>query len=283
MRIVIVGCGYVGTELGVQLAAAGDVVYGIRRHVEGLPEAVLPAEGNVTDRDSLYSALIAAGTPDVVVYTAAAGQRDERTYRDVYVEGLRNTIDVASEMGTPRRVLFTSSTAVYGQADGSWVDESSPTEPAHWNGAIMLEAEQALRDGDVPGTALRLGGIYGPGRNRLIERVRTGEARLAPGPLYTNRIHRDDAVSALRCLIDREVAGDSLDPVYVGVDDEPADEAEVLRWLAERIGAPEPQPAGEGAAPTRGSKRCRNALLRAAGWSPCYPSFREGYAALLEG
>jgi nucleoside-diphosphate-sugar epimerase len=146
----------------------------------------------------------------------------------------------------------------------------------------MLEAERLLAS--AAGVALRLGGIYGPGRTRLIDGVRAGRATIRPGPpRWTNRIHRDDAAGALRHLIGCALAGAALEAVYVGVDDEPADDAVVLRWLSQRLGAPPPPGADDAAPPGRsGNKRCRNARLRATGYAFAYPSFREGYGALID-
>ena len=164
------------------------------------------------------------------------------------------------------------------------VDETSPTEPTTATARILVEAEACVAR--APGTAsiLRLGGIYGPGRTRLIEQVRRGEARIPAGPpVYTNRIHRDDAAAALDHLLELP----ALDPVYLGVDDDPAELATVLHWLAERMGAPAPRPADpeQDDAPAgrrrRTSKRCSNARLRGSGFSFRYPSFRDGYGAML--
>jgi len=141
---------------------------------------------------------------------------------------------------------------------------------------------------------LRLGGIYGPGRTRLIDMVRGGKATLPAGSKLTNRIHRDDAAAAIvhLCTMDAEPA-----PLYLGVDNEPAELGEVLRFLAAELGLPQPasaEPAsgvtaGAGGAsgsgePSRGgNKRVSNALLRGTGFELEYPSFREGYRAILAG
>jgi nucleoside-diphosphate-sugar epimerase len=186
----------------------------------------------------------------------------------------------------PPAVLFTSSTAVYAQQDGEWVDEDSPTEPHQWSGLRMLEAEQLLAASGLSGTALRLGGIYGPGRTRLVEGVRSGRALTRPGPArYTNRIHRDDAAGVLHHLVELALAGRELPDRLIGVDDEPADEAEVLHWLAARLGVPPPgeaRPEAPAAGRAATNKRCRNARLRALGYAFRYRTFREGYGELLE-
>lgn len=286
-RVLVVGCGYVGSELARRLVADGHGVFGLRRGAGPLPQGVQGLRADLCDRAALRAALarVEHGGIDAVVYAAAADRADDEAYRRAYVEGLANVVGWAEAQGMrPPRLLFTSSTAVYAQSDGSWVDEDSPTTPTHFSGIRMLEAERLLAP--AGGTALRFGGIYGPGRTRLIDGVRAGRATIRPGPpRWTNRIHRDDAAGALRHLIGRALAGAALDPVYVGVDDEPADDAEVLRWLAQRLGLPPPAAAagGEAAPPGRGgNKRCRNARLRATGYAFSYPSFREGYGALID-
>jgi nucleoside-diphosphate-sugar epimerase len=291
-RILIAGCGYVGTACAVQLLADGHTVFGLRRNPEGLPDGVHRIAADLCNSESLHPALaeVEHGGIDAVVYAAAADRGDEESYRRIYVDGLRHVSEWAQRQGmrTPH-LLFTSSTAVYTQTDGSWVDESSPTEPTQFNGACMLEAEGLLAGRSGGGTVLRLGGLYGPGRTRLVESVRTGRASIRPGPpRWTNRIHRDDAAGALRHLLIRGLAGGSLDPVYIGVDEQPADEAEVLRWLAATLGA-DPPPVASGSAPATGregrsgsNKRCDSRRLRAAGYRFRYPTYREGYTALID-
>ena len=222
----------------------------------------------------------------LAVFLAASGDAAQPAF------GTLATVAALAALGiSPARlpglawVGYLSTTGAYGDRQGAWVDEDSPTEPTHFSGVRMLEAERLVAA--AGGVSLRLGGIYGPGRTRLIDAVRAGRASIRPGPPHwTNRIHRDDAAGALRHLIERSLAGAALAPVYVGVDDEPADEAEVLRWLAARLGLPEPPVAPSAARPPGrprgGNKRCRNARLRASGYAFAYPTFREGYGALID-
>ena len=164
-----------------------------------------------------------------------------------------------------------------------WVDEISPTEPTDFSGIRVLEGERLLLDSQLPATVVRLGGIYGPGRARLIESVRNGLAVCADGPpSYTNRIHRDDCAGALRHLMNLP----NPDRLYVGVDQEPAEQSAVLRWLATQLGVSPPrvEPSSEPHARRHHSnKRCRNTRLVACGYAFRYPTFREGYTALLAG
>ena len=155
--------------------------------------------------------------------------------------------------------------------------------PSAYSQTIVFQDDYSSNIGwtQVPGTALRLGGIYGPGRTRLLENVRSGRARYRAGtPRYTNRIHRDDCAGAIAHLMQEEAP----QPLYLGVDDDPAEEVVVLRWLAGVLGAPEPRPekgVGAGDRRSRGNKRCQNALLRDTGYTFHYPTFREGYTSLI--
>lgn len=282
MRVLIAGCGYVGSELGRRLAAAGHEAYGLRRDPSSLPASIRPVAADLGDAGALRAALDAALPTgfDAVVYAAAADGFDEARYRAAYVDGPRRLLDALLARGaTVRRFVFVSSTGVYAQQDGSWVDEDTPAEPPEFSGRALRDGERAVLAGPYPATVLRLGGIYGPGRTRLVDAVRTGAARAREG-LFTNRIHRDDAAGALAHLLGLDAPA----PLYLGVDDEPAEEPVILDWLADRLGVP--RPPRDAAAPRdglerRGNKRCRNARLRAAGYAFHFPTFREGFAALL--
>jgi len=275
-RVLIVGCGYVGGALATRLLVKGHEVFGLRRDPSALPPGVVGLEGDVSEVEGVGA--LPAGL-DSVVYAVGAKQRDEASYRAAYLDGLGHVLRALTEEGQdPSRILFTSSTSVYGQSRGEWVDESSPTHPRSFAGEIMLSAERLLHGSRFPSTVLRLGGIYGPGRTRLIDRVRGGEAvAVAETASYTNRIHRDDAAGAIAHLL----ALPDPEATYVGVDEDPADTAEVLRWIAERLGVALVETPASDSLPV-GSRRCSNAALRESGFRFDYPTYREGYAALME-
>jgi nucleoside-diphosphate-sugar epimerase len=280
-RILIAGCGYVGTALGQLLVTDADSVWGLRRRPDNLPPGIRRLEA-----DLAVSASLRDLPPDLdqVVYAVSPAGRDDALYRAAYVDGLARLLDALHDQGQRlRRIFLVSSTSVYGQAQGEWVDEESPTEPEQFAGRRILEGERLLRDGPWASCVLRLGGIYGPRRTGLIERVRAGRATLAPGPpRYTNRIHRDDCAGALRHLLRLE----RPENLYLGVDSEPADEATVLRWLAGVLGAPAPRLAPEEEVKSlraRANKRCRNDRLLRSGYAFRYPTFREGYSAVIAG
>ena len=316
MTVLLAGCGDLGTEAGLRFAAAGHRVVGWRRSPEKLPAEI---EGAVADLSSGELPPIPADTSAVVV-AIAADSPTEAAYRAAYVDGLSNVIDaVLASDGGIGRVLFVSSTAVYGDAGGGWIDEGTTPDPGGFSGRVIREAEELLFDrlqgtGITP-VCLRLGGIYGPGRTRLIDQVRGGTAVLPAEPRFTNRIHRDDAAAAIVRLCTMEAVPA---PVYLGVDNDPAELGEVLSFLAAELGLPRPpssggnaatgesersrggggEPARAGGEPARaggerargggepargGNKRCSNALLRGTGFEFQYPSFREGYRDILAG
>jgi nucleoside-diphosphate-sugar epimerase len=281
MTILLAGCGDLGTEAGLRFAAAGHRVVGWRRTPAKLPAEI---EGAAADLSTADLPPVPADTAAVVV-AVAADSPTEAAYRAAYVDGLSHVLDALARDGvTPRRVLFVSSTAVYGDAGGDWVDESTTPAPgSSFSGRILREAEDLLltrlHGTSTTAVLLRLGGIYGPGRTRLIDQVRSGSAVIPEDKRYTNRIHRDDAAGSILqlCTMAEEPA-----PVYVGVDDDPAELGDVLRFLASELGLDVP-PSGTVGEARGGNKRCSNALLRGTGFSFAYPTFREGYRDILAG
>ena len=280
MTILLAGCGDLGTEAGLRFAAAGHRVVGWRRSPDKLPAAI---EGAAANLSTAELPPVPADTTAVVIAVAADASTEE-AYRSAYLDGVAHVLDALDrDRVTPERVLFVSSTAVYGDAGGGWVNENTTPEPGGFSGRIMREAEEHLLKrlhgtGTTP-VVLRLGGIYGPGRTRLIDQVRTGAAVIPDQPRYTNRIHRDDAAGAIVHLCTMNAVPS---PAYLGVDNDPAELGDVLRFLAAELGLDVPPTDSLGSG-RGGNKRCSNALLRDTGFSFKYPSFREGYRDILAG
>lgn len=277
-RVLIAGCGYVGSRLAERLLEDGVRVWGLKRDPSTLPAGVGPVAGDVTRASSLD------GLPDevdAVVYAVSPSGRGEAAYRTAYVDGLRNVLDAVA--GSPR-VILVSSTGVYGQSDGRWVDEETPEEPADASARAILEGETLATERGQPGLALRLGGIYGPGRTWTVSRVLSGDAPCVAPDLYGNRIHRDDAAGALRHLL----ALPDPEPIYNGVDGEGAPLREVYAWVAERAGVSDPcegvDPEDARSEGRRGTnKRVSNDRLVSSGYDFIHPTFRDGYATLIPG
>ena len=276
-QVLIVGCGDLGTALGLRLAQRGWQVTGVRRDPSAFPAEITPLAADLLkdEKPAAWPAKV-----DYLIYCPAAGNRDAELYQQLYVEGLQR---VLGWLGDGRKqlsyLLQISSTGVYAQSEGEWVTENSPALADSETAKALIRAEDVVLRSGVPASVVRLAGIYGPGRTRLIEQVRGGLCVPEEPVQYSNRIHRDDAAALLEHLLVQVEADELLAPCYLGVDDEPASMHEVASWLAAQLGV---SLLPEGATSGRvGSKRCSNELARESGWQPRYPSFREGYAEML--
>lgn len=285
MRVLIVGCGYVGIPLGALLGKRGHAVYGLRRSPSA--EAALTGAGirlvvgDVTDPASLSGL---PGPFDWVVHCVSAGRGGLDAYQRAYVEGTQHLLAHLANQA-PVKLVYTSSTSVYGQNDGAWVTEESATIPMAPTGRILLEAERlvlgAAGPGHVPGVVLRLAGIYGPGRDywrrQFIER--NGQMD-GDGERVLNMIHRDDVAGAITAALERGTPGE----VYNVVDDEPVTQRDLFSWLAMKMGtgAPTMGPL-ETAARKRGAtnKRvCNRKLRESLRFNGRFPTFRQGFETL---
>lgn len=287
MRTLILGCGYVGLQAGCELVHQGHEVYGVRRSEAA--QAELQAAGIrplVADLARPGGLDHLPGPFDWVVNTAASTQGGAADYRRVYLNGLRHVISWLSRM-VPRKYVYTSSTGVYGQIDGSLVEETALTEPSAETGRVLVETEQLLvaaaRETGFPGVVLRVAGIYGPGRGYWLKQFLRGEARLSgTGERILNMIHRDDVAGSIAAALAAGRAGET----YNAVDDEPVTQIDCFRWLAQRLGRELPPASDEPETIERRraltNKRVSNRKLKAElGYQFKYPTFREGYAAEL--
>lgn len=282
--ILIAGCGYVGGALARLLVEQGHSdVYALRRSPGLIPEGATPILLDLLDGQSLTKRLPSG--LDAVVYCAAPGTHDAAAYEAIYVKALQRLTEAIQTTSPGARVLLTSSTGVYPQHAGEWVDEESPAQPPTGSApALLREGEQWLQGAlGAQAVILRLSGIYGPGRDRLPRQVLSGQAVRYDRPLYTNRIHRDDCAGAIAHLLKLP----NPQPLYIGTDEEPADWSDVMTWLAKRLGVEVPPVvAFEGSASARqqrSHKRCTSRRLRESGFSLKYKTFREGYEAIIAG
>ncbi len=287
MRVLIVGCGYVGLPLGAELVRQGHEVFGVRRAASGAAElkavGIQPLVADVT-RAADLAAL--PGPFDWVVNCVAStrggGVED---YREVYLKGMRNMVEWLSA-APPRKFVYTSSTSVYGQTDGAPVKETSPTEPASETARVLVETEKALLAAapKFPAVVLRVAGIYGPERGRLLQQYLRDEAKIpGKGERFINMIHRDDLVGIIIAALKNGRPGE----VYNAVDDEPVAQIHFFRWLSETLGkwmppfAAEPEDAERKRGVT--NKKVQNRKLKMElGYQFKYPNFRKGYTAEIQ-
>jgi nucleoside-diphosphate-sugar epimerase len=294
MKCLIVGCGYVGLPLGAELARQGHEVFGLRRSASAENElkaaGVHPLIADITQPGSL------ARLPrdfDWVANCVAFGGGSADDYRKIYLEGNHNLISWLA-VSPPKKFLYTSSTSVYGQNDGSIVTEQSPAKPAADTAKVLVEAEKYLLDAacgsrgrsphlKFPAVILRVAGIYGPERGHWFRQFLRGEARIeGDGSRFLNMIHRDDVVGCIIAALKSARAGE----IYNAADDEPVSQLDFFRWLAATLDKPLPPAVSEDAdiVPKRGvtNKRVSNRKLKMElGYQFKHPNFRDGYGAKI--
>src|SRR5438874_3559413 len=269
-RSLIAGCGYVGQAAADLYHAAGWAVEGWTRSAESV--ATLSAKPYpICEVDISRRAKVAEcrKTFDAVIHCASSSGGDAEMYRQVYLDGARNLL----ETFPGSKLLFTSSTSVYAQRDGSCVTEESETAPVRETSRILLETESVVLGSG--GIVARLAGIYGPGRSALLNKFLSGTAVIDPeNDRFANEVHRDDIAAALFLLLSREARAAQI---YNVVDDQPILQSECYRWLARRLNRPLPPTGRSTHQRKRGdsNKRVSNAKLRQLGWTPQYPTFAE--------
>lgn len=271
--LLVIGPGYIGLEAALNARAEGARVYVLCRNPRKIPlfeeQGLHPLAGDLLNPESLPS------FPPVkrVLFSIAPDRHEAEDYEAVYVRGLRAALQ---RLQSAEKMIWISSTSVWAETPG-WVNEQTEPHPANRKGQILLEAEKFFLSSPFPGLVFRLSGIYGPGRNRAAA-FREGRWPETGTPLrYLNVIHRDDIVRGIRFLFERGAAGE----VYLGTDNEPFLNRDLALWLQSRISRESAVPVFLDGIP--GGKRCRNQKLKALGFEFLYPSFREGYEAILAG
>ena len=275
---LIAGCGFLGAAVAEELIARdwnGSDIHGVTRYPAGV--AALAATRiqatacDISNAEEVRQRLQNFRGVDVLVHSASSRGGGPNDYRKIYLDGARNLLDILQ----PRTFLFTSSTSVYAQNDGSWVTEESPAEPARDTGRILRETEELVLSRG--GIVARLSGIYGPGRWALLRKFLEGTAAIEDGGgRWVNQIHRDDAAAAIAFLLNNHCAPG----IYNISDGSPLTQLDCHKILADHFHKPLP-PAGS-ADPNRKrgvtSKRIDTAKLRAAGWRPRFASMRDALA-----
>lgn len=310
-RILIAGCGYTGLAIARHFRLKKQKVWGLIRTPVRRQELesrdIIPVVADLTKPETLCN------IPDVsfVVIAVSPDERSDDAYRKIYLKGIENFLKALRKKFPPSLIVYLSSTGVYGDKRGAWVDEDTPPEPDHERGRILLEAERQILQSGFPTVVLRLAGIYGPGRSslqRLMDNSRRAEMNANE---YVNMIHREDIAQMTAVIFKKSETGS----IYLGVDDEPVLRGVFYDWLIKKrslrggVASPSsvianPQKADEaisgfGTGPaisksglprpyracndgsTISGKRCSNKKIKSLGYSFKFPTFREGYEALL--
>ena len=285
-HLLVLGAGYVGGAVAnMGLAAGARVTILTRNPAKAEVLAIRGAEAIVADlaSDDWYESI--KGAPDFVLNCVSSGGGGVEGYRQSYLAGMMSVRAWSAQCGIAPHLVYTSSTSVYGQDGGAEVGESDPASATGEKPQVLLSTEAQVATWAGPWTILRLAGIYGPGRHYLLDQLRAEGRPISGLPhMRLNLIHRDDAAAAvLSVFAQPDVASGEI---YNVADDDPAPKIELVRWLAERLSQAVPDFTGRGM-PGRRSRPLDRSILntrlkRELGWRPTYPTFREGYASLLE-
>lgn len=251
----------------------------MRRDPSRLPAGFAGYAGDYTQTGSLD--FIAGLRPDYVVAIFNPTDRSVEGYCRGFTGAMRNLL---KGLGAhrPEAIIMTSSTRVFAEQEGGWVDERSALSQTDPRAEAIIEAERTLLESGHRACVIRFAGIYGSPGGRLLARLRRGELGPALPLRYSNRIHRSDCAGFIAHLLEGVDAGTELAPVYIGVDDLPAPQYEVESWLLAEM-AVKAAPVAPALTDDRpaGHKRCSNRLLRASGYRLTYPDYRSGYRAVL--
>jgi nucleoside-diphosphate-sugar epimerase len=274
MQVLIAGCGDLGCELGRLLIQSGHAVIGVRRSAQALPYGIETIQADVTYINACQ--LLKTLCPQILVYCVAANASTDESYQAHYVDGLRNVLN-SIQQSSLQYVFFVSSTRVYGQQVDECLDETVDAIPNDFGGERLLQGEQLLKTLTCNTTVLRLSGIYGPERTRMI-RLATDVTNWPVNNNWSNRIHRDDAANFIHFLIDRVIQKDTVDDCYIVTDQLPTSQYEVLLWLALQLRV-DTQSVSVPA--ISGGKRLTSARMQAIGFEFQYPTYQQGYTKLL--
>ena len=277
-KILIVGCGSIGMQLANTLSDKGHQITGLKRS----PPTIIIGKVNYFTAD-ISSADQLKDLPvdfDVVYFIVSPDGRNKESYQAIYVIGLNNLLNRFSKSEVNPRWIFVSSTSVYGQSQGEWVDEESMAEPENITSQIIRQAEQQLIDLNPDNIIVRFSGIYGPGREYLLRMAKQSSEIQKDPPYYTNRIHQQDCIGVLIFLLEKSLAGVDLEQCYVASDDDPATMWEVMLWLTEHMHCQSPSIKISDKKSIL-NKRCRNQRLKNLGYQFQYPDFKTGYLELI--
>ncbi|MEQ1739417.1 MAG: NAD-dependent epimerase/dehydratase family protein [Methyloglobulus sp.] len=277
-KILIVGCGSIGYELAKTLAENGHDVTGLKRNPPPVGnENFKFIRADITSPTDLEAL---ATDFEYVFFIVSADSRNENSYRDIYETGIDLLINKFAQTGSQAPWIFVSSTSVYGQNQGEWVDEDSATTPSKSTSLKIVNAERKLMAINPANIIVRFSGIYGPGREYLLRMAKQTPSIQQNPPYYTNRIHQRDCIGVLAFLLEKHIIGVSLEQCYLASDDDPAPLWEVMTWMTGQMRC-NPPIAEIAEDDCDLNKRCRNDRLKKLGYQFLYPNYKKGYSELL--
>ncbi|MDC1513467.1 phosphate ABC transporter permease [Porticoccaceae bacterium] len=276
MKILFAGCGDIGSRSAARLVDDFDC-FGLKRNPQTLADFIAPLAGSMTDLDRLVEVLNQGF--EVVVATLTPDGFTPEAYQRAYVDSAKTLAEAMTLATTvPKLVIWVSSTSVYGDCGGDWVNEQSPTTALSFSGKLLLEAEQQIATLPCATIIVRFSGIYGPGRTRMLDQIIAGKGRPAQPQQWSNRIYSEDCAGVLAHLVRAFDAGKALESLYIGTDCVPVTQHDLRIWLAQQLEVELVDEIVE----QKAIRRCSNQRLLDSGYEFLYPSYKEGYQSLID-
>ena len=277
LKILIVGCGQLGFSIVKNADPDIFKLYGFSRSLKKSPPSIEMHQVDILKNEAID--VIKSVNPEIIIYAVSADTQSVESYQDHYVAGLKKTYAALLELDHFKHLFFVSSTRVYGQKTTKILSELDIAEPSDYGGEALIEAEAVSRQLKDKATILRLSGIYGPNRTRMIQLAQSNPGNWPATNNWSNRIHEEDAARFIVFLIKRIMLKEPIEPLYLVTDGIPTKQYDVLTWIRKRLQLTTDTieiPILES------GKQLQSVLLNQNGFILKYPDFTYGYEAIID-
>ncbi|MDH4407834.1 MAG: sugar nucleotide-binding protein [Candidatus Methylopumilus sp.] len=277
LKVLIVGCGQLGFSIVKNADSDVFKLYGFSRSLRKSPASIEMHQVDILKTEAID--VIKLINPEIIIYAVSADTQSIESYQDHYVVGLKKTYEAILKLDHFKHLLFVSSTRVYGQKTTKILSELDIAEPSDYGGEALMEAETVARQLKDKATILRLSGIYGPNRKRMIQLAQSNPGNWPATNNWSNRIHEEDAARFIVFLMKRIMMNESIEPLYLVTDGVPTKQYDVLTWIRNRLQLTTDTielPILES------GKQLQSVLLNQTGFVLKYPDFMYGYEAIID-
>ena len=277
LKVLIIGCGQLGFSIVNNADPDVFKLYGFSRSLRKSPASIEMHQVDILKTEAIDA--IKLVNPEIIIYAVSADTQSIESYQDHYVLGLKKTYEAILELDHFKHLFFVSSTRVYGQKTTKILSELDIAEPSDYGGEALMEAETVARQLKDKATILRLSGIYGPNRKRMIQLAQSNPGNWPATNNWSNRIHEEDAARFIVFLMKRIMMQESIEPLYLVTDGVPTKQYDVLTWIRNRLQLTTDTielPILES------GKQLQSVLLNQTGFVLKYPDFTYGYEAIID-
>ncbi len=277
LKVLIIGCGQLGFSIVNNADPDVFKLYGFSRSLRKSPASIEMHQVDILKTEAIDA--IKLINPEIIIYAVSADTQSIESYQDHYVVGLKKTYEAILELDHFKHLFFVSSTRVYGQKTTKILSELDIAEPSDYGGEALMEAETVARQLKDKATILRLSGIYGPNRKRMIQLAQSNPGNWPATNNWSNRIHEEDAARFIVFLMKRIMMNESIEPLYLVTDGVPTKQYDVLTWIRNRLQLTTDTielPILES------GKQLQSVLLNQTGFVLKYPDFTYGYEAIID-